>query len=89
MEQVIAKVSNMAKAVTQLSVTLIVTFLVVDILFPGSTGMAANVGAVASSLSEKGLAGLVALGLFYVVYSKAPAASASSQAPSSGSPSSY
>ena len=89
MEQTITRVSNFAKAITQLSVTLIVTFLMVDILFPGSTGMAANVGAVASSLSEKGLAGLVALGLFYVVYTKAPAASASSQAPSSGSPSSY
>ncbi|MDP6387545.1 MAG: hypothetical protein QGI93_15220 [Planctomycetota bacterium] len=86
MEQVIAKVSNMAKAITQLSVTLIVTFLMVDILFPGSTGMAANVGAVASSLSEKGLAGLVALGLFYVVYTKAPASAAS---PSSGSSGSY
>ena len=89
MEQTITRVSNFAKAITQLSVTLIVTFLMVDILFPGSTGMAANVGAVASSLSEKGLAGLVALGLFYVVYTKAPAASASSQTPSSGSPSSY
>ncbi|MDP6740749.1 MAG: hypothetical protein QF404_12140 [Planctomycetota bacterium] len=85
MEQVIAKVSNMARAITQLSVTLIVTFLMVDILFPGSTGMAANVGAVASSLSEKGLAGLVALGLFYVVYTKAPASAASPSSESSGS----
>ena len=85
MEQVIAKVSNMARAITQLSVTLIVTFLMVDILFPGSTGMAANVGAVASSLSEKGLAGLVALGLFYVVYTKAPASAASASSESSGS----
>ncbi len=85
MEQVITRVSNIAKAVTQLSVTLIVTFLMVDILFPGSTGMAANVGDVASSLSEKGLAGLVALGLFYVVYTKAPGSTASSSSGSSGS----
>ena len=85
MEHAITRVSNMAKAITQLSVTLIVTFLMVDILFPGSTGMAANVGAVASSLSEKGLAGLVALGLFYVVYTKASGPAASSSSGSSGS----
>jgi hypothetical protein len=85
MEQVIAKVSNMAKAVTQLSVTLIVTFLLVDILFPGSTGMVANVGAVAGSISEKGLAGLVALGLFYVVYTRGQGTSASAPAPPPGS----
>jgi len=85
MEQVIVRVSNMAKAITQLSVTLIVTFLMVDILFPGTTGMVANVGAVASSISEKGLAGLVALGLFYVVYSKAQGTPASPGSDSSGS----
>jgi len=85
MEQVIVRVSNMAKAITQLSVTLIVTFLMVDILFPGTTGMVANVGAVASSISEKGLAGLVALGLFYVVYSKAQGTPASPRSDSSGS----
>ena len=85
MEQVIVRVSNMAKAITQLSVTLIVTFLMVDILFPGTTGMVANVGEVASSISEKGLAGLIALGLFYVVYSKAQGAPASPGSDSSTS----
>lgn len=74
----------MARATTQLGLTLIVTFLVIDILFPGSTGMVANVGAVASSISERGLAGLVALGLFYVVYSRSqPAAQSASPPPPS------
>ncbi|GEM_PF-1678986 len=86
MEQMIAKVSNMARATTQLGLTLIVTFLVVDILFPGSTGMVANVGTVANSISDKGLAGLVALGLFYIVYTKGQSSSPAPQAPTHGAP---
>ena len=70
MEQVINRVSRTATGITRLGVTLIFTFLVIDLLFPGTTGMVTNVGTVADSISQKGLSGLVALGLFYVIYTR-------------------
>lgn len=76
MQQTITRVSNLATAITRLGISLIITFLVVDLIFPGSTGMTANVGAMADSISQKGLAGLVALGVFYVIYTRGDAQSA-------------
>lgn len=70
MEQTINRISSLATGITRLGLTLIFTFLVIDLLFPGSTGMTANVAAVADSVSQKGLSGLVALGLFYVIYTR-------------------
>lgn len=70
MEAVIRSVSNMARTAAELGLSLVVVGLVVDIVFPGTTGIAANVGALATSISEKGLAGLIALGLFVVIYGR-------------------
>jgi hypothetical protein len=51
----------------RLGLGLIGTFLVVDILFPGSTGIVANVGGIVTQFTSQGLTGLVALIIFMVI----------------------
>ena len=70
MEQLINRISNLSKGITRLGISLIFTFLIIDLLFPGSTGMTTNVATVAGSISQEGLSGLIALGLFYVIYTR-------------------
>jgi len=86
MEAVIKSVSNMARTAAELGLALIVVGLVIDIVFPGTTGIAANVGALATSISEKGLAGLIALGLFFVIYTRGQNTAPSSPPPPSPGP---
>ena len=51
----------------RLGLGLVGTFLVVDILFPGSTGIVANVGGIVTQFTSQGLTGLVALIIFMVI----------------------
>jgi hypothetical protein len=53
MEAVIKSVSNMARTAAELGLALIVVGLVIDIVFPGTTGIAANVGALATSFPRR------------------------------------
>ncbi|MAE27719.1 MAG: hypothetical protein QF724_02275 [Planctomycetota bacterium] len=53
---------------TQFGIGLIITFLVVDILFPGTTGVMASIGTLVGQFSEQGLAGMIALLLFLALF---------------------
>lgn len=54
--------------VTELGFALILTLVVVDILFPGSTGVVNNIGVIVGQFSKEGLAGLIALLLFLLLF---------------------
>lgn len=51
----------------RLGLGLVGTFLVVDILFPGSTNVVANLGKAVESFTSQGLTGLIALIIFMVI----------------------
>ncbi|MDP6928797.1 MAG: hypothetical protein QF412_03765 [Planctomycetota bacterium] len=51
----------------RLGMSLVGAFLVVDILFPGTTGIVANVGALVTSFTGQGITGIVALIVFMAV----------------------
>lgn len=57
-------VGDWFKAIISLGFTLIGAFLIVDILFPGTTGIVANVAALVSSFTSQGLVGLITLIVF-------------------------
>ena len=56
------------KSITDFGVTLIVAAVVIDIIFPGFTGITANIGVIVTKFSEAGLAGFIALLLFAVFW---------------------
>ena len=52
---------NLAKGLTGLGLAVIPTALVVDILFPGTTDIVANLGYFVESFTGEGLTGLILL----------------------------
>jgi len=66
--ETLSSVTDILRTLTQFGVTLILTLVIVDILFPGSTGLVANLGEIIKQFSDKGLAGLIALLLFLVLF---------------------
>lgn len=49
-------------------VAIILLFVVVDILFPGTTGLVENVGEIVSAFATEGVVGLIALLVFLLIY---------------------
>ena len=52
------------RSFVELGIGLIGAFLIVDILFPGTTNIVANVGGLVNSFASQGLVGLIALLIF-------------------------
>lgn len=61
-------VSGYARSITDFGLRIIVALLVVDVLFPGSTQMVRNVGGMVGQFGANGLAGLIAILLFLLLY---------------------
>ncbi len=61
-------VSGYARSITDFGLRIIVALLVVDVLFPGSTQMVRNVGGMVGQFGANGLAGLIAVLLFLLLY---------------------
>ena len=76
MEQTFGKAARLIRELTNFGVSLIVVGVVIDILFPGTTGIVENLGTVVANISDKGIAGLIALLLFVALYRRGEGASA-------------
>ncbi|HJP01785.1 MAG TPA: hypothetical protein QF764_08480 [Planctomycetota bacterium] len=70
MQQTISKATRLLRDLASFGVSLIVVGVVIDILFPGTTGIATGIATLAGNISDKGLAGLIALLLFVVIYGR-------------------
>ncbi len=67
---IIPKMNDMLTPIIELGVSLILAFVVIDVLFPNTTGVVNNIGVIVSQFSSEGLAGLIALLLFLMVFKK-------------------
>ena len=63
-------VSSVANGVVGLGLSLITVALVVDILFPGTTGIVSSVSALVTSFTNQGLVGLISLVVFVAIASR-------------------
>ena len=66
----LSTVTAVAKGTVGLGLSLVTVALVVDILFPGTTGIVSNVSALVSSFTSQGLVGLVTLVVFVAIASR-------------------
>ena len=66
--ETMSNISSWLRAVTELGVALILAFVVIDVLFPGATGVVENIGTIVGQFSEQGLVGLIALLLFLLLF---------------------
>ena len=56
------------RTATDLGLALILSLIIIDVLFPGTTGVVKNLGMIVAQFSKEGLAGLIALLLFLIVF---------------------
>lgn len=61
-------VSGIVQTVTEFGMTLILALVIIDVLFPGSTTVVSNIGAIVGQFSKEGLSGLIALLLFLILF---------------------
>jgi hypothetical protein len=61
-------VGGVVGTITDLALRLIAALVVVDVLFPGTTGIIENIGQLLDQFGENGLGGLVAVLLFLLLY---------------------
>jgi hypothetical protein len=64
----LSTVGGWAKSVTDFGLTIIMALIVVDILYPGSSYITENLGRVIDSFGDQGVAGLIVVLLFLVLY---------------------
>ena len=64
----IEKLTDWLRKASELGIAMIMTLVMIDILFPGTTGVVANLGVIVAQFSKEGLAGLIALLLFLVLF---------------------
>ena len=65
----LSTVTNVLQGIVGLAMTLAVTFLVVDLLFPGTTNIVNNVAGLVNSFISHGLVGLITLIVFVAIAS--------------------
>jgi len=66
--ETLSKVTQWVQKFSEFGLALILSFVVIDILFPGTTGVVDNIGIIVSQFSKEGLAGLIALLLFLILF---------------------
>jgi len=64
------KVTDSVHGIMGLGMTLAVAFLVVDMLFPGTTNIVNNVAGLVNSFIVHGLVGLITLIIFVTIFSR-------------------
>ena len=64
----LSTVGGMAKALTAFALTVITALVVVDILYPSSTMIIENIAIVVDQFGDGGVAGLIVILLFMVLY---------------------
>lgn len=70
LKDVLDSVTGWLKALIDLGLAVILVFVLIDILFPGTTGIIENIGIIVGTFADKGVVGLIALLLFMLVYKK-------------------
>jgi len=66
----LSTVTSVLKGVMGLGMSLAATFLVVDLLFPGTTNIVNNVAGLVNSFIGHGLVGLITLIVFVTLFSR-------------------
>ena len=63
-----SQLTGWLRSATELGLALVLALVIIDVLFPGTTGVVTNIGTIVAQFSKDGLAGLIALLLFLIVF---------------------
>lgn len=63
-------INDWLKTFIELGLSLLLAFVIIDILFPGTTGVIQNIGVIVGGFAKEGVVGLIALLIFLMIYRK-------------------
>jgi flagellar biosynthesis protein FliR len=69
-KDIIKTIQEFLKTAAELGFSLILVLVVIDILFPGVTGIAQNLSTIVGGFASEGAVGLVALLIFLIIYKR-------------------
>lgn len=69
LDAALGTIGGWLKSVVSLGLTLVVTFVVVDVIFPGTTGIVGNVADLVGQFTDRGMVGLITLIILVAVAS--------------------
>ncbi|MCP4682239.1 MAG: hypothetical protein GY864_07885 [Desulfobacterales bacterium] len=70
LKDTLASIDGWLKNITDLGISIILAFVIIDILFPGTTGVVKNIGELVGGLAKEGAVGLIALLVFLLIYKR-------------------
>lgn len=62
------QLTNWLRSATELGLAAVLALVIIDVLFPGTTGVVNNIGTIVAQFSKEGLSGLIALLLFLILF---------------------
>lgn len=68
LRETMTSMTDWLRTATELGLSLILVLVIVDVLFPGTTGVVKNLGMIVGQFSREGMAGLIALLMFLLVF---------------------
>ncbi len=63
-------INEWLKIFIEFGLSLLLAFVIIDILFPGTTGVIQHIGEIVGSFATEGVVGLIALLIFLMIYKK-------------------
>jgi hypothetical protein len=67
-KEIVSTLTDSIRVGTEFGLALVLAFVVIDVLFPGTTGVMSNIGTIVGQFSKEGIAGLIALLLFLMLF---------------------
>ena len=67
-KDIIQDINGWLKVLAEFGLSLILVFVLIDILFPGTTGIVNNLAKIVESFAKEGIVGLIALLIFLLIY---------------------
>jgi hypothetical protein len=68
--EIVQSVNGWLKDATEFGLSLILVFVIIDILFPDTTGVIGNIGQIVDSFAKEGVVGFIALLIFLLIYKR-------------------
>jgi len=69
-KEILRSINEWLKVIIEFGLSVLLIFIIIDILFPGTTGVVNNVGEIVGGFAREGVVGLIALLVFLLIYKR-------------------
>lgn len=69
-KEILRSINEWLRVIIEFGLSVLLVFIIIDILFPGTTGVVNNVGEIVGGFAREGVVGLIALLVFLLIYKR-------------------